>query len=152
MTGRVTEYKLDAGDDVARTQLASISAALQASLGEVTSGPMFVKTGDREVELPRLAAEALLEISADLSACGRIVVMEADHELTPRQASEVLGLSRAFVDRLLKDGTIPSRQLPSSSHQRVRLADVVAFQRERMRRREGVDRIIDEAVDAGLEY
>lgn len=150
--GRVTEFTMQAADTDERSRVDVAANALRSALDR-NEQPAFLKVGDDEpVELPPVVARMLSEAMTDLAESGRVVVAEADQDLTPRQAAEVLGLSRTFVDRLLKDGTIPSHRLPDSRHQRIRFADVMAFQNERERRRKGVNSIVEEALDAGLEY
>ncbi|WP_246150520.1 helix-turn-helix domain-containing protein [Streptomyces qinzhouensis] len=67
----------------------------------------------------------------------------SEAQLCPGETAELLGLSRPFVVRLLESGEIPSTHLPGSTHQVVRLADVLAFQQRRDRRREGRRRIAE---------
>jgi excisionase family DNA binding protein len=76
----------------------------------------------------------------------------AEVTLTPTDASELLGLSRPFVARLLDRGDIPSELLPESRHRRIRLEDVLAFQVRRESRAEGQRRIADVAGTADLPY
>ncbi|MFG2879560.1 helix-turn-helix domain-containing protein [Streptomyces sp. NPDC048337] len=95
----------------------------------------------------------ILAASADELATGHTVtVLASESQLTPAETAELLGLSRPFVARLLDSGDIPSSHLPGSSHRIVRLADVLAFQERRARRREGRERFAEAAEDAGLPY
>jgi excisionase family DNA binding protein len=72
--------------------------------------------------------------------------------LTPAEVAEFLGLSRSFVGMLLERAAIRSEFLPESSHRRVRLADVLAFQAQRERRAEATRSLVDIATTAGLPY
>ncbi|MFD3549827.1 helix-turn-helix domain-containing protein [Streptomyces sp. NPDC058655] len=81
--------------------------------------------------------------------CRRVLAEEA--RLTPAETAEVLGLSRPFTARLLDSGDIPSDRLPGG-RRLPRLADVLAFQERRGRRREGRRRIAEAAQEAGLPY
>lgn len=72
--------------------------------------------------------------------------------LTPAEVAELLGRSRPFAGKLLDRGTIASQLLPASSHRRVRLPDVLAFQAARQRRAEGTRRLVDTATSAGIPY
>ena len=72
--------------------------------------------------------------------------------VTPREAGELLGVSRQFVDKLIADGRPPAQLKPGSSHRVVRVVDVLELEESR---RAGTDRIgatIDTLVDAGAEY
>jgi excisionase family DNA binding protein len=80
------------------------------------------------------------------------MAIPAEVTLTPTEATELLGLSRPFVARLLERGDIPSELLPGSRHRRIKLEDVLAFQDRRERRPEGRRRIADIAAAADLPY
>ncbi len=100
-------------------------------------------------------ADDLLElISTRLAAGKRVSVWVADDEseITPREAAEMLGVSRQFVMRLISDGDLASRRLPGSSHRRVPVEAVVGL----MRSREAAHTRLDEATQAldaaGVDY
>lgn len=95
-------------------------------------------TGGR-VELPEGLSRSLRRASEEIAAGHNVTMLRSDEVLTPNEAAEVLGLSRQYLTRLLDDGEIASDTLPSSAHRRLLLADVLAFQAERERRRAGVD-------------
>ena len=95
----------------------------------------------------------LLAASAgELSEGHSVTMLPSDALLTPSEAAEILGLSRPFVVRLLDAGDIPSERLPRSRHRKVRLADVLAFQTRRERRRKGRQAVGDAAAAADLPY
>lgn len=105
-----------------------------------------------ETSLPQPLLRLLLAAADDLAAGRAVLAIAAEVELTPSEVGELLGLSRPFVSRLLDQGQIPSERLPDSSHRRVKLSDVLAFQDRRERRAEGRRRIADIAATAGLPY
>lgn len=109
-------------------------------------------SGRKKVELPAALRELVARGAAELAEGRRIVLVASAAELTPNQAAQLLGVSRPFLVRLLDDGTIPSRRLERSRHRRVRLEDVLAFQRRREARRVGVNRIVNDALEAGAKY
>jgi excisionase family DNA binding protein len=101
------------------------------------------------------AVGALVDsISARLADGKTVSVWVADDEaeVTPREAAQMLGVSRQFAMRLIADGDLPSRRLPGSSHHRVPVAGVVAL----MERREAAYEPLDEATRgfdaAGVDY
>lgn len=67
----------------------------------------------------------------------RVVVMQADDEVTPAEAAKLMGVTRQFVDRLCKDGVLAFRRLPGSRHRRIRVEDVLEVITEREQRRAG---------------
>lgn len=111
---------------------------------------LLVRTPDgRELALPEELVRILLASAGELARGHAVTVLASEAQLSPAEAAELLGLSRPFVVRLLDAGDIPSTNLPGSSHRVVRLADVLAFQQRRERRREGRRQIADalEGVD-----
>jgi excisionase family DNA binding protein len=91
------------------------------------------------------------ELIAGLLADG-VVLARVNEVVTPREAGELLGVSRQFVDKLIADGRLAAHLKPGSRHRVVRVADVLELEASR---RSGADRIgatIDTLVDAGAEY
>ena len=102
--------------------------------------------------LPAELIQILIASAAELASGHAVTVLASETQLTPAEAAELLGLSRPFIVRLLDSGDIPSTFLPDSRHRMVRLADVLAFQARRERRREGRRQIGGAAEEAGLPY
>jgi excisionase family DNA binding protein len=96
-----------------------------------------------ELVLPTELVRVLIASAGELATGRAITVLASEAQLTPAEAAELLGLSRPFVARLLDSGDIPSERLPESRHRVVRLADVLAFQERRARRRQGRQRIAE---------
>lgn len=111
---------------------------------------VLIRTRDgSELVLPGELVRLLLASAGELARGHAVTVLASEVQLSPAETAELLGLSRPFVARLLDAGDIPSANLPDSSHRVVRLADVLAFQQQRERRREGRRQIADalEGVD-----
>ncbi|MFD8145773.1 helix-turn-helix domain-containing protein [Streptomyces sp. NPDC059708] len=126
-----------------------------AAAGSLASGEVDVilRAADGSERLLPEALVRILSASAQELATGHAVtVLASEVQLTPAETAELLGLSRPFVVRLLDSGDIPSSHLPGSRHRIVRLADALAFQDRRARRREGRRRIAEAADEAGLAY
>ncbi|KJK52462.1 MULTISPECIES: helix-turn-helix domain-containing protein [unclassified Streptomyces] len=114
---------------------------------------LLVRTPDGgELTLPRELVSVLLASAGELARGHAVTVLASEVQLSPAEAAELLGLSRPFVTRLLDAGDIPSVNLPGSSHRVVRLADVLAFQQQRERRREGRRQIADALEGSDLPY
>ena len=86
----------------------------------------------------------------EIAAGHDVTMLRSDEVLTPNEAAEVLGVSRQYLSRLLGDGVIASETLPTSSHRRLLLADVLAFQADRDCRRAGVEAFRCAVEDADL--
>ncbi|WP_329196898.1 helix-turn-helix domain-containing protein [Streptomyces sp. NBC_01435] len=105
---------------------------------------VLVRTPDGgELILPGELVRILLASAGELARGHAVTVLASEVQLSPTETAELLGLSRPFVARLLDAGDIPSTNLPGSTHRVVRLADVLAFQQQRERRREGRRQIAD---------
>lgn len=114
---------------------------------------VLVRTpGGGELALPRELVRVLLASAGELARGHAVTVLASEVQLSPAETAELLGLSRPFVTRLLDAGDIPSTNLPDSSHRVVRLADVLAFQHRRERRREGRRQIADALEGSDLPY
>lgn len=126
-----------------REQIAHLAKLLEVgelSFATASGGPVGLTSAVRDVlsrALPRLAEE------------GGVVVMGVGAELTPRQAAELLGVSRPFLVRLLKQGRIPSRTV--GTHHRIAIEDVLAYKRKRdEERRRELDLLARESEEMGL--
>ncbi|MCJ1679146.1 helix-turn-helix domain-containing protein [Streptomyces sp. APSN-46.1] len=118
--------------------------------GEVT---VILRAADgSEQVLPEELVRILSASAHELAAGHAVTLLASEVHLTPAETAELLGLSRPFVVRLLDSGDIASSHLPGSRHRIVRLADALAFQERRTRRREGRLRIAEAADEAGLPY
>jgi len=85
------------------------------------------------------------EIRSELS------ILRSADELTPHEAADILNVSRPYLDKLLDEGIIPSRQV--GVDRRVRAQDVMRYkQAERQRQEEILDGLAKEAQDLDLGY
>jgi hypothetical protein len=106
----------------------------------------------KEIELPAALIRILRASADEISAGHSVTVLASEVLLTPAEVGELLGLSRPYVARLLDQSQIPSEYLPDSRHRVVRLADVLAFQARRERRREGRQHIVSTIESDDLPY
>jgi excisionase family DNA binding protein len=118
-------------------------AALEGTL-------VAVDAAGTRVDLPEDLTRLLRRAGQEIATGHNITMLRSDEVLTPNEAAEVLGVSRQYLTRLLDKGVIPSETLPDSTHRRLLLADVLAFQAERERRREGVAAFRRAVGDAAL--
>jgi len=83
-------------------------------------------------ELPRASADRVLTLLESEEA--DIVVV--DHrELTPSQASKVLGISRPLVSRLINNGELPARKV--GSHWRIPAEAISTYRSKNLAKRQG---------------
>lgn len=83
----------------------------------------------------------LVALLTELADGGSFLLVKEEGEVTPAEAAAMLGVTRQYVDRLLEDGVLSCRRLPSSSHRRILVADVVALKRKQERMRTGREKI-----------
>lgn len=105
-----------------------------------------------EVPLPAELAEAIAVMADELANGHEVTVLARESLLSPADVAEMLGLSRAFVVRLMDTGKLAFRHLPDSTHRLVRLDDVVRFREQRERKAEAHRRITEAAEEMGLPY
>jgi excisionase family DNA binding protein len=125
--------------------------AVQELVGRAKSG-VRLRVGTDEVELPRSLVKGLVAVAGSLEDGDTVAIVSEQAELSPAQAARLLGVSRQYVDRLVASGVLSSRRLPKSSYRKVLVRDVLQHKTLRERKRAGVNRVVDEATAAGLEY
>lgn len=103
------------------------------------------------VGLPMEAYRVLSDVVRAMSQGRAITVAPVDQLLTTQEAADFLGISRPTLVKLLESGRIPFERPTASRHRRVRLADVVDYQRQSAQERgDALDTMTHEAAEAGL--
>ncbi len=126
-----------------RGQIADLTKLLE--VGELS----FATASGEPVRVPPAVREMLSRALPRLAEGGGVVVLGLGTELTPRQAAGLLGVSRPFVARLLKEGRIPSRTV--GTHHRIAIEDVLEYKRKRDEdRRRALDLLARESEEMGL--
>ncbi len=100
-----------------------------------SEGPLKLSgTDGKEFPVPEGLSKVLAQ-AADLMGEGStIAIFEHQTELTPRQAAELLNISRPYLVTLLDRGDIPFRRV--GTHRRVQLSDVLEYKQRRDRERD----------------
>lgn len=116
--------------------------------------PAFFLSGASEhdrVELTEQLHDVLKRVAQALSHGQSISILIRDQEISTQQASEILGLSRPTVVRLIDDGELAAF-VPGTVRRKLRLADVLAY-RERLhaRRNRFIAESSAEFADAGAD-
>jgi excisionase family DNA binding protein len=89
------------------------------------------------------AIEGLLDSDKTIA----VTVADEDSMLSPQQAADRLGFSRQHVRRLIESGELQGQQLPNSTHWKIPLRAVLAFEEGRAAAEERADefsRLLDE--------
>lgn len=110
-----------------------------------------ITVGRKPLELPASALELMTEVVEHLAAGRAVAVLGADEEISPREAAELLAVSRPFAARLFDEGCIPSRRV--GTHRRALVRDVIAYRdQQQAARRAALDELAAEGQRLGLGY
>jgi len=77
------------------------------------------------IELPRAAVGLLVRILTEMAEGNAVTLMPIHAELTTQQAAAILGVSRPFLVKQMREKRIPYRQI--GTHRRVRFQDLMAY-------------------------
>lgn len=80
---------------------------------------------DQTLVLPPVAASAVETLIMRLFSGDRVVVLAEDQEVSPTEASAILGISRPLVVHRMEIGDLPFRYV--GKHRRASLKDVLAL-------------------------
>lgn len=77
------------------------------------------------IRLPRSVVGLLLRILSEMADGNAVTLMPIHAELTTQQAASILGVSRPFLIKQLKEKMIPYRQV--GTHRRIRFQDLMDY-------------------------
>jgi excisionase family DNA binding protein len=118
-------------------------------LGQHTEPGLLLGPDGEQVPLPEEVYRGLAEVVEALRADKVITLVPLTQRLTGLAAADFLGISRTTLAKLLEDGKIPYDQ--PGRHSRILLTDLLAYQeRQRASRRAVLDRMTEEASEAGI--
>lgn len=100
---------------------------------------------DQMLSLPPAAAEAV-EALLDRLFCGeRVAVLADDQEMSPAEASVILGISRPLVVLRMDRGDLPFRYV--GKHRRAALNDILALKTRLDAQRDAMAALVDDGED-----
>lgn len=144
--------KLPTPEEAQQAQQAA--RVLSRLLRRKTVRPLQIQSqGGKEVTVtvPREAFELFLDILGQMANGNAVSIVPVHAELTTQQAAEMLNVSRPFLVKLLDEGKIAFRMV--GTHRRVRVADLVEYQRQDATYRKGVaDELAAQAQEHDLGY
>src|SRR5260370_6160565 len=114
------------------------------------SEPGFLLGSDGErARLPEEVYRVLMRVVAAMHDGTAINVIPQARRLTTQEAADILGVSRRTLVKLLEQGKIPYEQ--PGRHRRILLSDLLNYrQQRRAERRATLDRLTEDASEAGL--
>lgn len=129
-------------------ELRSLLDALRGSARQATA---TITVGRKPLSLPSIALGLVTELVEHLAAGRSVTVLGGEEEISPREAAELLGVSRPFAARLLDEGRIPSRRV--GTHRRTCVRDVLAYrERQHAARLATLDELAAEGQRLNLGY
>jgi hypothetical protein len=100
--------------------------------------------------LPAVASSVVQALIARLASGERVAVLAQDQELSPAQASVILGVSRPLVVLRMDRGDLPFRYI--GKHRRTPLKDVLALKTRLDARQQAMQALADDAQDLHVRY
>lgn len=100
---------------------------------------------DQTVALPPAAADAVEVLLDHLRSGERVAVLTEDQELSPTDASEILGISRPLVVLRMDRGELPFRYV--GKHRRASLKDILALKVKLDMRQKALDALAEDTED-----
>ncbi|MDH0369829.1 MULTISPECIES: DNA-binding protein [Hyphomicrobiales] len=122
-------------------------------LGEGDRVELHVRRRDGEeqtVSLPPAAANAIEALLSRLLSGERVAVIAENQELSPTEASTILGISRPLVVHRMDIGDLPFRYV--GKHRRASLKDVLALKAQLDVQRKAMQDLAADAEDLHLRY
>jgi hypothetical protein len=129
-------------------ELSSRNREKVGTLSKVARGDkMEVRLVQREgktsaVQLPPEAAELIGAVLAHLASGKRVAVVAEDQELSPNEASTILGMSRPMVVHRMDVGDLPFRYV--GKHRRAKLSDVLSLKQRLDTQRSALQELAEE--------
>jgi len=105
---------------------------------------------DHTLALPPAAVGVVEELIDRLLSGERVAVLAEDQELSPAEASNILGISRPFVVLRMDRGDLPFRYV--GKHRRTLLKDVLALKARVDSQRGAMEALADDAKDLHVQY
>lgn len=110
-----------------------------------------ITVDDQRIPMPSVALGLVAELMGHLAAGRSVTVLSNEEEISPREAAQLLGVSRPFASRLFDEGKIPSRRV--GTHRRAFVADVLIYRdRQHAARLAALDKLTAESQRLNLGY
>lgn len=138
---------VDVLDPASAKMTITTAARTAAALEQVSEAESLTMSapGHEPVKVPSPLARMVATVLRELAEGHTVAVVTTAEEVSTGVAARMLGFSRAHVANLVDAGVIPGRR--ANKHRRIRLADVLAFQRERERRQKLLNEITELTQD-----
>lgn len=103
------------------------------------------------VTLPRGAVLLLVQLLTEMSRGNAVTLMPIQAQLTTQQAAEILGVSRPFIIKELRDGKLPFHRV--GTHRRILFRDLMAYKKKCYETHDAaMDELVGQAQELKLGY
>lgn len=127
------------------------SSALERIGGEAVELRIRSHDGrDQILALPSAVTEVIESLLRHLASGERVAVLAEDQELSPTEASILLGISRSLVVHRMDRGDLPFRYV--GKHRRASLKDVLSLKDRLESQRAAMEALVEDAEDLGARY
>lgn len=114
-----------------------------------SGSPALVGPGNERMELPEGIYQILKDVVRNMSVGRAVALVPQQQQMTTQSAANFLGFSRPHLIKLLESGAIPFEKV--GQHRRIRLKDVLAFQKRRdVARKEALNELARAEFEEGL--
>ena len=131
------------------TLTASAQSQSRELLREVSR--CYVSRERVQLDVHGLPEELLSAVTTLLDAAARgesVCLVSTENHLSPKEAGEILDVSRQYMTRLLDEGVIASTR--TGTHRRVALADVLVYKEKRSQeRKQGLKKLVQMGKEMG---
>ncbi len=111
--------------------------------------PALVGSHNERLPLPDSVYQILKDVVRNMMAGRAITLVPQEQQLTTQSAANLLGFSRPHLIKLLNCNAIPFQKV--GQHRRLRLEDVLAFQKKRDKeRRSALDELARQELADGM--
>lgn len=95
-------------------------------------------------------ADLILTIAANLTT--GVTLAANDEAVSPARAGEMLGVTRQYIEKLISNGRLVATCKPGSKHKLIAVSDLVEFDKNRRNATQRVAVLVNDLIDAGVEY
>ncbi|HUP81520.1 MAG TPA: excisionase family DNA-binding protein [Pirellula sp.] len=116
------------------------------------SGVTIQRQGDGEaIEIPRQIYDVLIRVLAIMSKGEAFSLIPMGKELTTQQASEILNVSRPYLNKILDLGEITHRRV--GRNRRIKFCDLLEYKKQQeLKSKAALQELADEAQELDMGY
>ncbi|HJQ17413.1 MAG TPA: helix-turn-helix domain-containing protein [Allosphingosinicella sp.] len=129
-----------------------LAATASRELSRSSRGAITVQLEDgTNLQLPKAVTPLLVHILTEMGNGNAVTLIPIHAELTTQEAANLLGVSRPFLIKLLKNKDLPFHKV--GTHRRVLFKDLEEYRIKReSKRRTALDELTKQAQDLGMGY